>query len=99
VSGTTDTILSGDNGNIIYYTNASGCAVTVPAGLWSGTGATFQTALIPSAGAGTVSISPAAGLSTISTPSGLNTCAGAGAPLVIAFMTTTVFAVTGNAVL
>lgn len=56
VSGTTDTILSTDNGNYIFYTSASAVTVTLPNNLV----VDFNCCLLQK-GAGQVTLSPASG--------------------------------------
>jgi hypothetical protein len=54
VTGTTDTLLASDAGNVVYYTSASGITLTVPAGL----GGAFQCVI---ATGGTGDVTPTAG--------------------------------------
>jgi hypothetical protein len=58
VTGTSDTVLASDNGNVVYYTSASGITLTVPAGL----GGAFQ-CVIATGGAGDVTPTAGAGVS------------------------------------
>jgi hypothetical protein len=58
VSGTSDTILSTDNGNLVTYNNASAVAVTLPQGGSSGFPENAYTVMVRNYGAGTVTITP-----------------------------------------
>lgn len=58
VSGTTDTLLSTDNGNLVTYSNASAVAVTLPEGGSAGFPQSAFTVMVRNYGAGTVTITP-----------------------------------------
>lgn len=94
VSGTTTTLVSGDDGNSLYCTNSSGCTVMVPTGLRAG----FTCGVVQGVGAGTPRASLAGGLTAISYPPGLTSCAGVGAEMIVQFQTSTVVLIGGNAI-
>ena len=58
VSGTSDTILATDNGNLVTYNNASAVAVTLPQGGSAGFPQSAFTVILRNYGIGTVTITP-----------------------------------------
>lgn len=89
-TGTTYTLVEGDDGKVIVCTNASGCAVTVPASL----GAGFNCAIISTANDSTVTGASGVSINGVTTGSG-TISAGYSAASLLAIAADS-FAVSGN---
>lgn len=90
ITGTTHTLSSADNGRLLRFTNAAGCAVTLPA-----IAAGWNCGIIPEGG--TVTITAASGVTLNGTDGGASTVNEGYSPATLIELEAGAFGISGNA--